>query len=179
MSDLASRMVRAARLQPQLYEEVERDTGATGSAMLVVVLSSLAAGLSAVFADGMGSLVGMVLLALVGWYAWALITYLIGTKLFPVPETDADIGQLLRTTGFSSSPGLLRIFGFIPILGPIIMLIASVWMLIAMVIAVRQALDYTSTGRTVLVCLVGWIVQLVILFVGSLLVGGLLVAGSS
>src|SRR5581483_1168606 len=80
-----------------------------------------------------------VIAALVGWFAWAFLIYVIGTKLLPEPQTHADVGQLLRTTGFSAAPGLLRVLGIIPLLGPVIMLIIAIWMLVAMIIAVRQA----------------------------------------
>jgi hypothetical protein len=94
---------------------------------------------------------------------WAFLTYYIGTRLLPEPRTRADYGQLLRTIGFASAPGLIRVVGIIPGLGAIVFAVAGVWMLIAMVIAVRQALDYTSTWRAVGVCAIGWVVQSVIL----------------
>jgi hypothetical protein len=100
----------------------------------------------------------------VGWFIWAGLTFLIGTKILPEPQTKADLGELLRTIGFSASPGVLRIFGMIPLLGGLIALAASVWMLVAMIVAVRQALDYTSTGRAVGVCVIGWLVQVAIFF---------------
>ena len=91
--------------------------------------------------------IGGTLGALVGWYIWAFLTFIIGTRLLPEPQTEADIGQLLRTTGFSAAPGVIRAFGLVPGLGAPAMLIGSFWMLVAMVIAVRQALDYRGTGR--------------------------------
>ena len=100
---------------------------------------------------------------LIGWYVWAYTTYIVGTKLLPEPQTKADHGELLRTIGFSSSPGLIRILGIIPGLTGIVYLVASIWMLIAMVIAVRQALDYQSTFRAVGVCIIGWVIQTLIL----------------
>jgi hypothetical protein len=100
--------------------------------------------------------------ALVAWIAWASLTYLIGTKLLPEPQTQADVGQLLRTTAFASAPGLLRLLAVIPFLGLTVYAIASIWMLLAMIVAVRQALDYKSTGRAVGVCLVGWVLSLAV-----------------
>jgi len=100
------------------------------------------------------------------------LTYFIGTKLLPEPQTQSDPGELLRTIGFSSSPGLIRILGIIPGLGGVIFLLASLWMLVAMVIAVRQALDYTSTPRAVGVCIIGWVIQLLILVLLFSLFGG-------
>ena len=110
--------------------------------------------------------------ALLGWFIWAFLTYFIGTKLLPEPQTKSDYGELLRTIGFSSSPGVLRVLGIVPLLGGILNLLTGIWMLVAMVIAVRQALDYKSTWRAVGVCLIGWIVQIAILVLFSGLFGG-------
>ncbi|UCF95746.1 MAG: YIP1 family protein [Desulfobacterales bacterium] len=159
MSSFKDRVLRAAKLDANLYEEVEADKGAMGQAMTVVVLAGLAAGIGSIGVTGArGILVGTVS-ALVGWYIWAYITYIVGTKILPEPQTKADYGELLRTIGFSSAPGLLRVFGIVPLLFGITFLITSAWMLIAMVIAVRQALDYQSTWRAVGVCVIGWILQ--------------------
>lgn len=169
MSQLTDRMMRAAKLDPAVYEEVEADKSSLTQAMAVVVLSSVAAGIGAVGERGFGGILTGTIAALVGWYIWAFVTYFIGTRLLPQPQTRADTGELLRTTGFSSSPGVLRIFGFIPVLGPIIVFASSLWMLIAMVIAVRQALDYTNTLRAVGVCLIGWFAMLLLtVFLGGL-----------
>jgi hypothetical protein len=78
---------------------------------------------------------------------------------------------MLRTIGFSSSPGVLRILGIIPVAGPIISFIAGIWMLVAMIIAVRQALDYKSTWRAVGVCLIGFIIYFVIMYFVITLIG--------
>ncbi len=107
-----------------------------------------------------------------GWYIWAYLTYFIGTKLLPEPQTKADHGELLRTIGFSSSPGLIRVLGIVPVMRSIVFPIAAIWMLVAMLIAVRQALDYNSTLRAVGVCAVGWIVQIVILALLLFIFGG-------
>src|SRR5206468_13093528 len=100
--------------------------------------------------------------ALAGWFIWAFLTYFIGTRILPEPQTSADLGQLLRTTGFSSSPGVLRILGVLPLIGGLMSLLVPVWMLAAMVVAVRQALDYRSTGRAFGVCFVGWAVYIIV-----------------
>jgi hypothetical protein len=163
MASLGDRMIRAAKLDRGLYEEVEADTGATGQAMLVVVLSSVAAGIGSAGVGGLKGLFIGALIALAAWYIWAFLTYFIGTRLLPESQTEADVGQLLRTIGFSSSPGMLRILGILPGLTGIVFLGCAVWMLIAMVIAVRQALDYHGTGRAIAVCLIGWVVQVVII----------------
>ena len=164
MASLQDRMIRAAKLDVQLYEEVEADQGAMAQAMTVVILSALAAGIG----NANVGLVGMVsstIAALIGWYVWAFLTYFIGTRFLAEPQTRADHRELLRTIGFSSAPGLIRVLGIIPGLGTLLFLVADIWMLVAMVIAVRQALDYTSTGRAIGVCVIGWVVQILILTV--------------
>ncbi len=162
MDTLINRMIRAAKLDVQLYEEVEKDQTAMSQAMAVVVISSLAGGIGSLGAMGLSGLFFGMIASLVGWFIWAFLTYFIGTRLLPEPQTKADMGELLRTIGFSSSPGVIRVAGVIPFLGAIVMFAASIWMLVAMVIAVRQALDYQSTGRAVGVCLIGWVVQMVL-----------------
>ncbi len=165
MASIQDRMVRAAKLDVQLYEEVEADQGALGQATGVVILSAVAAGIGNLGTGGpLGLGIGTIG-ALVGWYVWALLTNFIGTKFLTEPQTRADYGELLRTIGFSSAPGVIRVFGIIPGLRALVFLVAGIWMLVAMVIAVRQALDYTSTWRAVGVCVIGWVVQALILAV--------------
>lgn len=162
MSSFVQRMIGAAKLDVHTYEEVEADQTAMGPAMAVVVISSVAAGIGALGTGGvLGLLVGAVV-ALVGWFIWAFITYVVGTKLLPEPQTHADMGQLLRTIGFSASPGILRVLGFIPVVGALISFLAGIWMLVAMVVAVRQALDYSSTWRAVAVCVIGFVIYILI-----------------
>jgi hypothetical protein len=172
MQQYFDRIIRAAKLDVKLYEEVEADKTSMGQAMGVVVFSSVASGIGSMGAIGTKGITIGVITALIAWYVWAYITYLVGTKILPEPQTKADHGELLRTIGFSSSPGLIRILGIIPGIGGIIFMIASVWMLVAMVIAVRQALDFKSTYRAVSVCIIGWIVQAVILGILFAVFGG-------
>jgi hypothetical protein len=171
MATIQDRMIRAAKLDAQLYEEVEADRDATGQAMAVVVMSALAAGIGSLESGGLSGLVGGTILALAGWLIWAFLTYFIGTRLLPEPQTKADYGELLRTIGFASAPGLIRVFGVVPGLGALLFLVAGIWMLVATVIAVRQALDYTSTSRAVGVCLIGWLAQVLVLILAAQLFG--------
>ncbi|MFQ5778916.1 MAG: YIP1 family protein [Terriglobia bacterium] len=161
MASFTERMLGAAKLDVRTYEEVEADQNATGQAMAVVVLASVAAGIGQIGQSGIFGLIAGAIVALIGWFIWAFLTYIIGTKFLPEPQTRSDMGELLRTIGFASSPGLLRVLGAIPGIGPLISLAIAIWMLVAFVIAVRQALDYRSTGRAVLVCVVGFVVYLV------------------
>ena len=172
MADIKQRMIRAAKLDVSLYQEVEADVQSMGQAMTVVVLSGAAAGIGSLGVLGLKGLVIGTLSALVGWYVWAYITYLVGTRLLPEPETRATHAELLRTIGFSSAPGVLRALGIIPGLYSIVFFITSLWSLAAMVIAVREALDYRSTLRAVGVCAIGWIAQSLLAWLFFSLFGG-------
>ena len=163
---MLERMIGAARLAPDVYEDVEADRGATGQAAVVVVLVAIATGIGGLGIGGLGGLIAGVVYGLISWAAWAYVTYAVGTSLFPTPETKADWGELARTTGFAQSPGVLRVFAFIPGFGPVIALAASLWQFAAMVVAVRQALDYRSTWRALGVVAVGFVV--VVVFQGLL-----------
>jgi hypothetical protein len=158
------RLIGAMALDPVTYEEVEGDRAATGQALLVVVLSSVGAGIGARGLGG-GSARSMVFISavsLLAWAAWALLTYQIGVKLMPEAQTRSDVGELMRTIGFSAAPGMLRIFGVVPGAAIAAFAITAVWMLAAMVVAVRQALDYKSTARAIAVCGLGWALALAI-----------------
>jgi hypothetical protein len=176
MASLVERAIGAARLDAATYEEVEADTGALGQAMTVVVVAALANGLGSAGASGGRGvgLIGGAIAALIAWFVWALTAYLVGTRILPEPETKADLGELLRTTGFAAAPGVIGVLGFVPVLGRLALVVAWIWQLAAMVVAVRQALDYTSTGRAIGVCVIGWVLQMVVLF---LVVGALVGVG--
>ena len=172
-SSFENRIIRAVKLDSNLYEEVEADKDALLQAMMVVVLSSIAAGIGLYKTGGFSGIITGTMGSLISWYVWAYLTYFIGTKFLPEPQTEADLGELLRTIGFSSSPGLLRVFYFVPGIGVLLYLISSLWMLVAMIIAVRQALDYNSTLRAVGVCVIGYIIQILVLVIIFSIFGGL------
>lgn len=172
---LFSRMIRAAKLDVSLYEEVEIDSAATSQALTVVIIASVCSGIG----SGLGTLTqkwGLLrfgtnlivgsLLALLGWGIWSFITYFIGTRVF---GGTATYEELLRCIGFSDAPGVLSIMSFIPVLGGLISLLAGIWSLIAMVVAVRQALDF-STGKAILTCIIGWVALIIVMMI----IGGLI-----
>ena len=167
------RLIGAAALDTAIYEEVEADPSATSQAFLIVVATSLAAGVGA---RGLleVTFAGMLLysaIALMAWAAWALLVFEIGARLMPAPQTRVDVGQLLRTIGFASTPGLLRALGIMPAVAAPVFVVTSVWMLLAMIVAVRQALDYRSTAAAVAVCLLGWVLAIVVAVVLGVLFG--------
>jgi hypothetical protein len=173
MANMLQRMLGAARLDASTFEEVEADHKATGQAMLVVVLAALAAGLGTAGRGehGFGGGLGLALVALGAWFLWAATTWFVGTKILPGPQTSSNLGELLRTIGFAAAPGILRILAAIPALGGPIVHIANLWMLAAMVVGVRQALDYTSTGRALAVCLVGFVIYVGVFLAATVFLG--------
>ena len=151
------RLIGAAALDVAIYEEIEADDGATGQAFATVVLSSLAAGIGSRSGGNSLSNVAFVsAVAVLAWAAWALVTYNVGVRLLPEPRTRSNVGELLRTIGFATAPGCVRILGVLPGVTVPVFAVTAVWMLAAMVVGVRQALDYKGTIRAVAVCAVGW-----------------------
>jgi hypothetical protein len=152
MTTFTERMKGAALLNSAIYEEVEADTTATGQAALVVVIASVSAAIGA-SGIGLAGAFGSLLLAIIGWLVWAGVTYLIGVHVF---GGTATWGELLRTLGFAHAPGVLSLLGIIPLLGSAITLAIMLWVLVCGVIAIRQALDF-STEKAVLTALLGWL----------------------
>ncbi|MBI4372289.1 MAG: YIP1 family protein [Candidatus Omnitrophica bacterium] len=171
MSSFANRIARAMKLESSVYEEIEHDPEALGQAMLVVALSSAAAGFGVAPWLGIGGLFWILLAAFAGWVFWAGIIYFVGTRLLGTPSTQTNLAELLRVIGFASAPGLFRIFGFFVAIQDIVFWVTGVWMLIAMIIAVRQALDFLSTGRAVAVCVIGWLLHILIVVLLIRIVG--------
>jgi hypothetical protein len=156
-------MVGAARCDAETYEQIEADKASTGGAILIVVAASVAA------AVGLGlrnpdDIWGTTVAALLSWTVWIALTLAIGKWLMPDPATRTNVGEILRTTGFSASPGVLRIFAGIPVIGLPIFFGVTVWMLVTFVVAIRQALDYATFKRALAVCLLGWIIHGVLFF---------------
>ena len=162
MASFVERMIGAAKLDVRTYEEVESDPSATGQALSMVVLSSIASGIGAPLGYGGVGIIGGMLAGLLGWLIWASLMFFIGTRILPEPTTRANVPELLRTTGFAAAPGILRVLGLVPGVGVVLLFLISVWMLAAMIIAIRQALDYSSTWRAVGVAVIGWCVYIVV-----------------
>jgi len=182
---LVKKIIRATKLDINLYEEVESDTTATWQASLVVVLASLAIGTGIGIAGlfkmaGVWSVFGLLIIltgSIILWISWSLFAYFIGTKILKGSKTSTTIGELLRTTGFSVSPGVLGIFVFIPVVGGIIWLVVSMWVIISGIVAVRQALDFT-TGRAIGTCLASWFACILIVVLAITPLSNLLISGS-
>ncbi len=159
-----NRIFRAIKIDIDLYEEVEKDKSATIQAGGVVVLSSLAAGVGALQL-GVSNFLVAPLISLLSWYVWAYVIYFVGVKLLPENNTKSNHGELLRTIGFSSAPGIIRIFGVTPDLMTVTFIGSAFWMLACMVVAVKSALDYNSLWRAFGVVVIAWLFQAFFLFI--------------
>lgn len=161
---LVERAIGAARLDIPTYEEVEADRNATGQAAVVVAVAAICSAIGSI-GDGTSGMVGGLIAAIIGWLVWSGVTYLIGTMFF---GGTADWGELLRTIGFAQAPGVFYILGIIPVLGVLVKLVVAIWVLVAGIVAIRQALD-VSTGKAVLTAIVGWLA----LLIPMMLLGGM------
>jgi hypothetical protein len=172
MAPYVRRLMGALALDAAAYEEVEADRSATLAAGLTVLLSSVATAVGAQgFGHDLSNLPMFALVTLVAWMAWALLTFEVGARLLPGARTHADVGELLRTLGFAAAPGLFLALGALPGLAVPLFATVPLWMLATMVMAVRQALDYTSTLRAIAVCVFGWLLSLGMVIGAGLLAG--------
>jgi hypothetical protein len=173
MASFGERVVGAMKLDPHTFEEIERDTTAMGQAVGVIALAAVSGAIGNIYYGGITGIISGVLFALIGYVVWAVVVWLVGTKLMPDPTTKADFPETFRVIGFAASPGLLGVVTIIPILGWLLMLAIWLWQIAAMVIAVKQVLDYANIGKAVIVVIIGFIVNLIIvMFFGALMLGG-------
>ena len=176
---MLARMLGAIRMNVDTYEDVEDDRSATWQAMAVVVIVSICTGVGVMLSGAISGeesvdilrLVFGVILGIVGWALWALVTWIVGTTVLKTPATVADWGQLARGTGFAQAPGIFRVFFFVPVVGPLIGLVALIWQIACMIIAVRQCLDYTSTWRAFFVVLISLIPYAILYIIADILLG--------
>lgn len=165
LGKMPERMLGAAMLNPDTFEDVEHDRGAMIQAALVVVIVSIAGAVGAIIGGDGDILRGLgfgIVRGIVTWAVWAGVAMLVGTTLLKTPETHADWGQVARGTGFAQAPGILSILVFISYVGPVIAFAAFVWSVVAMVISLRQTLDYNSTWRAFFVVVISLIPALII-----------------
>lgn len=163
---MLDRMIGAARLSVETFEEVEHDRGATIQALVVVIVVAAFSGIGSFLISNEVTLLDAVIFGAVrgvaAWAIWALVTWIVGATILKGPDTEADWGQLARVTGFAQTPGLLNILIFIPWAGWGIGMAAFLWQFAAMLVGIRQALDYTSTWRAFFVILISFIVVLIV-----------------
>lgn len=176
MASLAERMTGAMKADVKTFQEIEADPTAMGQAVTVILIAGIASIIGNVWRVGV--FVGLMTLVanLIGYALWTLLVVLIGTKVMPEPATKADFNEAFRVIGFTAAPGVFNVLAIIPFLGPLISLVVWIWMVVIGVVAVREVLDYSNTGRAIIVCLIAavicWIVVTIVLL--PLLVGGAL-----
>lgn len=155
------RFIGALMLDAGAYEDIESDRNAGASAVLVIALACAAGAFAAksVTAAGAPGFAIAMAMMLGWWIVWAMLITAIGTRLLPEPQTRSNPSELLRSIGFAAAPGTFYALAAMPAAAMFVFVLVSLWMIAATVIAVRQALDYTTTWRAVAVCLIAWLMS--------------------
>jgi hypothetical protein len=164
MASLTERMVGAMKADVKTFQEIEADPNAMGQAITVIVIAGVASLIGNIFRSGLGGGIMALIVSLIGYAIWSLMIVLIGTKIMPEPTTKADFAEGFRVIGFTAAPGVFNVLAIIPFLGPLISFFISIWMLVIGVIAVREVLDYSNTGRAIVVCVIAFIIYLCVVF---------------
>ncbi len=180
MASLGQRMVGAMQADVKTFQEIEADPTAIGQAVTVIVIAAVASLIGNVFRIGLIGGIMSLIITLLTYALWTLVIVLIGTKVMPEPTTKADFNEGFRVIGFTASPGVFNVLAIIPFLGPLISFAISIWMLVIGVIAVREVLDYSNTGRAIIVCVIAWVICWIVmalvltpLFLGAAIVGSM------
>lgn len=155
-----NRFFRAASLDVTFYQEVVAQPLLLNQAWITVLLyAMLAAWGNFGRAGAVGSNIAMIS-ALIGWYIWAFSSYFIATKFFGGGSADAqrsDRKAVIRAMGFACAPGVIQILGMIPGLGLAVLVLSSIWMVVAATKAINVALNIESTAHAAAACIIGWI----------------------
>ena len=180
MASLAERMAGAMKADVKTFQEIEADPTAIGQAVTVIVIAGVASLIGNIWRIGVFAGLMTLVANLIGYALWTLLVVLIGTKVMPEPTTKADFNEAFRVIGFTAAPGVFNVLAIIPFLGPLVQFAVWIWMIVVGVIAVREVLDYSNTGRAVIVCLIAavicWIVLTIVLLpllVGRALIGAM------
>lgn len=177
MADLTGRMIGAMKADVKTFTEIEADQGAMGQAITVIVIAGVAALIGNIFRAGVISGVFGLIGSLLAYGLFSVMVFLIGTKVMPEPATKADFNETFRVVGFAASPGVFNVLAIVPYLGPLISLLVWLWGMVIAVIAVREVLDYSNTGRAIIVCLIAGVICLIVWMVVMLpVLGALFVA---
>ena len=147
-------------LNPVAYEAVEHDASANVSALLIVLCAAIASGIGAATSDGFSGLYRVIIADLISWVLYATFAYIIGARIFKTDQTRSTLGELLRTLGYAQVPAFLLVFSGIFIIGWVVSFVVFVWILATTVVAIRQALDFT-TGRAIGTAVVSWLLYII------------------
>ena len=169
------RLFRAAKLDVTLYDEVAADTKTMFQSMMAVFVYSAASAYGNFGRAGVAGINFGMITTLFGWYVWAFSTYFIAVRLLPEAQTGGDRKSVLRAMGFATSPGLIRLLALIPDMGGAVFIVASIWMIVAAVVAIKRVLKFESTSRAAAACIIGWVISAI--FQGLLYIALLMVFG--
>jgi hypothetical protein len=162
-------MLGAALLEPETYEEAASVSSVWSQAALVVVVSSMAAGVGNLGGGLTGFVLGF-LAALLGWGLCALSAYWVATRKVGVPRTQSTWNATLRGLGFASTPRLFLAFTFLPVIGFLVGLAVHAWTLITIGFAVRTSLDLEEARPAIMVALAGWVPMLLVWALAAIVV---------
>jgi hypothetical protein len=175
MADLTGRMIGAIQADVKTFTEIEADPNAMGQAITVIVIAGVATLVGNIFRRGViGGIVGLIV-SIASYALFSLLVFVIGTKLMPEPTTKADFNETFRTIGFAAAPGVFNVLAIVPFVGVLVGFVTAIWSLVIGVIAVREVLDYSNTGRAIIVALIAGVTCWIIVFI--LLLPFLAVAG--
>jgi hypothetical protein len=173
------RVIGALKLDAATFEDIERDTTAMGQTIGVIALAAVSLGIGNIWYGGISGIVFGAVTSVIGYVLWAIVVWAVGTKVMPDPATNADFAETFRVIGFAAAPGVLGIITIIPLLGWLFVFLIWLWSIAAMVVAVRQVLDYTDTMKAVLVVVIGFVVNFVVtMILGAMFVGSALLSGA-
>lgn len=177
MADLTGRMIGAMQADVKTFTELENDPNAMGQAVTVIVIAGIAALIGNIFRSGIGVGILSLIGSLLGYALFSFMVFLLGTKVMPEPATKADFNETFRVVGFAAAPGVFNILAIVPYLGPLISLLVGLWSLVIAVVAVREVLDYSNTGRAIIVCLIAGVICMIVWMVVMLpILGAIFVA---
>jgi hypothetical protein len=162
MADLTGRMIGAMQADVKTFSELEADPQAMGQAVAVIVISGVAALIGNIFRAGLFAGMFSLISTLIGYALFSLMVFLIGTKVMPEPSTKADFNETFRVVGFAASPGVFYLLAIIPYLGQLISILVGVWSIVIAVIAIREVLDYSNTGRAIIVALIAFVICVIV-----------------
>jgi hypothetical protein len=165
MADLTGRIAGAMKADVATLTEIENDPNAMGQALTVIVIAGIASLIGNIIRAGIGAGIFGLVSSIVGYLLFSLFVYLIGVKVMPEPATKADFNETFRVLGFAAAPGIFNVLAIIPILGVFISFVIWIWSLVIGVVAIREVLDYSNTGRAIIVAVIAWLVCMIVYFV--------------
>jgi len=160
-----NRLLRAARLDVELYKEVAADPLTLNQAWIVVLIYCMAASWGSFGGAGATGINIAMITTLIGWYIWVFFTYFAASRWLREARKKierVDRKTVIRTMGFAGAPGVFRLLGLIPGLGSVALAGSTIWMIAASTIAVKQALSFESTYRAAGAVIIGWIISAIV-----------------